>query len=158
MKVNHFKKIIGLSVLMAAQASAVPWCHNGTIVQVASVNWSGATTVAMAGGITAPPSVSDPDRYQVFHATNNYCQSYAGGGGPIWGPSVPGAGSVTTIQTAPYILTNTVNNYDLSMGVSFNCKKCYAIPPLVAIKDFKQIAPLPGTEGKEEYEEVVRDR
>ncbi|MCB1581616.1 MAG: hypothetical protein R3E90_15070 [Marinicella sp.] len=158
MNIRKLKLALGLSVIVTAQASAVPWCHGGTIVEVANVVWSGSTTIAMASGYTAPPSVVDEDRYQVFHATHDYCQSYAGGGGPIWWNNVPGAGSVNTITYAPYILTNTVNDYDLSMGVSFKCKKCYSIPPLSAVKDFRTVAPLPGTEGKAEYEEYVRDK
>lgn len=156
-----FKKALlslGLSSFIAVQAVAVPWCHRGTIVEVADVTWSGATATAMASSIPVPVSVADPERYQIFHATNDYCESYAGGGGPIWWNNVPGVGTVNTIPYAPYILTNTVNNYDLSMGVSFTCEKCYAIAPYEAIKDFKELAPLPGTEGKVRYERKVEDR
>lgn len=116
---------------------------------------SGCTTVAMASPIPAPPSVIDPDRYQVFHATDNFCQGYAGGGGPPWGDPVPGSGSVRTIITGPNILTNTVNDYDLSMGVSFKCEKCYTIPPYEKVRDFELAEPLPDTEGKTLYETAV---
>lgn len=158
MKIKKLKTALGLTVLIASQASAVPWCHRGTIVEVADVVWSGSTTVAMGSAYTAPPSVVDEDRYQVFHATNDYCQSYAGGGGPIWWNNVPGAGTVNTIPYAPYILTNTVNDYDLSMGVSFKCEKCYSIPPYEVIHDFELAKPMTGTEGKLEYERKVQDR
>ena len=155
MKKFTVKAIAVLGVIASGHAAAVPWCHGGTIVEVANVSWSGATTVAMASPIPAPPSVLDPERYQVFHATDNFCQSYAGGGGPPWGNPVPGAGSVRTIITGPHILTNTVNDYALSMGVSFKCEKCYTIPPYEKLQDFELAEPLPDTEGKTLYETVV---
>lgn len=152
------KAIVLCGVMASGHAAAVPWCHGGTIVEVANVTWSGDTTVAMASVIPAPPSVVDPDRYQVFHATSNFCQGYAGGGGPIWGNPVSGAGSVRTIITGPFILTNTVNNYDLSMGVSFKCEKCYTLPPYEEVRDYDFAAPMAGTEGKTQYEVFVPDR
>jgi len=158
MKIKSIKLILGLSVFIAGSASAVPWCHGGTIVNVATVNWSGITTDAMASGIPVPPNVNDPERYQVHHAAANYCSTYQGGGGPIFGPHVPGSGSVSSIITGPYILTNTVNNYELSMGLSFNCEKCYSIPPLKEVIDFERVMPLPGTEGNVKYERIIEKR
>jgi hypothetical protein len=158
MKINKKLAIIALTSIVTFQASAVPWCHRGTIVTVANVSWNGSTNVAMSSGIAVPPGVSDAERYQVFYSTNNYCQAYAGGGGPTWGWSVPGAGSVSTFTTGPYVLTNTVNNYDLNMGVSFNCKKCYSIAPYYEHKEMKHLEPMPGTEGNAEYNEEVRER
>lgn len=155
MKKVILKSLVVLGVMASGHAAAVPWCHGGTIVEVANVTWSGTTTVAMASGIPVPPTISDPDRYQVFHATNNYCQGYAGGGGPVWGNPVPGSGTVRTITTGPYILTNTVNDYDLSMGVSFKCEKCYTTPPYEVIYDYERAEPMVGTEGKTAYETEV---
>ncbi len=155
MKIKH--TLLGiLGVLAAGHAMAVPWCHRGTIVTVATVNWSGATTVANSPACGFP--TLDPDRCAVFHSTNNYCQTYAGGGGPSWPWSVPGAGTVSTHITGPYILTNTVNNYDLSMGVSFQCKKCYSIPPFHEHHELEMVSPFPGIIGLDEYMEKVEPR
>lgn len=143
------------AIALATQVTAVPWCHKGTVVTVATVSWSGATASAVAGAITAPPGHPDPERYQIFHATDNYCQSFAGGGGPMWGPIVPGAGTVTTQTTGPNVLTNTVNDYSLAMGVTFRCKKCYATPPYVQIHELAEFKPFGGLEIKEKYERKI---
>ncbi len=158
MKMNTLKIILGMSVFIAGSASAVPWCHGGTIVDVATVNWSGYVTENMAGSIPVPPLVDSPARYQAYHAAHNYCSTYQGGGGPIFGPSVPGAGSVSSVITGPHVLTNTVNNYELSMGLSFKCEKCYSIAPYKQIFDFELAKPLPGTEGNAKYERTIEKR
>ena len=145
-------------MLLGFHAYAVPWCHKGTVVTVANVNWNGATNVAMSSGIPVPPNISDPERFQVFHSTHNYCSAYSGGGGPTWPGSPSGVGSVITVTTGPNVLTNTVNDYSLEMGVSFLCKKCYAIPPYQVHKELERYEPMIGTEGNDEYNEVIRDK
>lgn len=157
MKLKHKLMTVGLGMVIGVQANAVPWCHRGTIVTVANVNWSGATNVAMSSGIPVPPGHSDPERYQVFHSTHNFCSAYSGGGGPSWPWPVPGSGSVRTVTTGPFILTNTVNNYELNMGVSFSCDKCYSLPPYQQVHELQHARALPGTEGTEEYQKRVRE-
>lgn len=156
MKLRNKLMTVGFGMVIGFQAYAVPWCHQGSIVTVANVTWNGTTTTAMSSGIPVPPSVTDPERYQVFHSTHNFCNTYSGGGGPSWPWNVPGAGSVRTVTTSPFILTNTVNNYELNMGVGFSCQKCYSLPPYQEIHELRLAKPLIGTEGTEEYIEKVR--
>ena len=117
--------IAGLTA--ATSASAVPWCHGGTIVTVADVQWNHADLLYQTQNITAPPNVYNEDYYLAWTAGSNYCQSYAGGAGPNLG--VPGNGSVNFVPYAPFSFTNTLS-YQLHGGLSFECEKCYAIPPM----------------------------
>ncbi|MCX7545819.1 hypothetical protein [Marinicella gelatinilytica] len=158
MKIKSLKLMLGLSVFIAGSVSAETWCNGGTIVNVATVNWTGTVNENIAGNIIVPPGNNDPERYQAQHAAANYCSTYKGGGGPTFGPVVTGAGSVSTIITGPFTYTNTTNNYELYMGLNFECKKCYSIPPYKEIFELKIVKPLPGTEGNAEYERVIEKR
>jgi len=155
---NKIKSFIGISILISSHAMSQPWCNHGTISEVANVVWSGATTTAMAGGIAVPPIAIDPARYQVKQAVTDYCETYAGGGGPRWAKfMVPGAGSVDWDIYAPSSFNTYGTTYNLNMGVSFKCEKCYAVPPYSQIHNFERFSPLAGTEGKAEYETQVEE-
>ncbi len=80
-------------------------------------------------------------------------------GGTSWPWSVSDAGSVSKVYTGPYTLTNSLEGYELSMGVSFSCEKCYSMPIYQRVKELRQVRPLPGTEGTLLYQrEVKRQR
>lgn len=113
-------------MIASGNAQAVPWCHGGTIVTVADVQWSHADLLNETQGMTVPINVINADQYLASQAGNNYCQTYAGGGGP---GSVPGNGTVMFDAYAPYTFTNTYY-YQLQDGLEFECNKCYAVPPL----------------------------
>ena len=117
--------------LMSGAATAVPWCHKGTIVQIADVSWSQAQILANFSG-SIPPSVYDPEYYVTYTATHAYASTFAGGGGGFGGYSVPGSGQVRVKPYAPYTYTNMVGpgHYFTSQGVQFKLEKCYTIPPL----------------------------
>lgn len=120
---------VGAALLSSGAAQAVPWCHGGTIVEIADVNWSQAQILANFTG-SVPGGVLDPEVYKTFHATHNYAQTFAGGGGGFGGYSVPGSGQVRVSVYAPYTYTNMVGPgyYYTSQGVSFKLDKCYTIP------------------------------
>lgn len=122
---------VGATFLLSNAAQAVPWCHKGTIVQIADVTWSQAQILANFTG-TVPSGVLDPEVYTTFHATHNYAQTFSGGGGGFGGYSVPGSGQVRVVPYAPYSYTNMVGpgNYFTSQGVSFKLDKCYTIAPM----------------------------
>lgn len=117
--------------MFSSVAQAVPWCHGGTIVQIADVTWSEAQINANFTG-SVPSGVADPEVYVTFHATHNYANTFAGGGGGFGGWSVPGSGQVRVIPYAPYTYTNMVGPgyYFTSQGVSFKMEKCYSIAPM----------------------------
>lgn len=143
------KKLLALSVGMAmlsGVAQAVPWCHKGTIVEIADVNWSESQILANFTG-SVPGGVADPEVYKTFHATHNYANTFAGGGGGFGGYSVPGSGQVRVRAYAPYTYTNMVGPgyYFTSQGVSFKMDKCYTIPPLTHHHEVKFVEP--GDEG-----------
>merc|ERR1719167_1504165 len=117
-----------IAVLLVGSVCAVPPC---TFQTFGPFNWSGGVATTLGGAITPDPAVSDPDRYQIWHATNNFCQKFATQPPSWWSNNVPGAGTVTNVITGPWLLTNTVNDYSLSMGVSFKCKRCNAGPVLM---------------------------
>ncbi|GGI90587.1 hypothetical protein GCM10007978_30300 [Shewanella hanedai] len=123
-------------------AQAVPWCHRGTIVQIADVNWSQAQIMANFTG-SIPGGVADTEVYTTYHSTNNYGNTFAGGGGGFGGYSVPGSGQVRVIHYAPYTLTNMVGPgyYFTSQGVKFKLDKCYTIPPLMEHKEVAMFEP-----------------
>lgn len=128
------KRVIALTLgagLLSTAASAVPWCHRGTVVQIADVSWTEAQILANFTG-SVPSGVADPEYYKTFTATHNYASSFAGGGGGFGGYSVPGSGQVKVVPYAPYTYTNMVGPgyYFTSQGVKFKLKKCYTIPPL----------------------------
>ncbi len=143
------KKLLALSVgvaMFSGMAQAVPWCHKGTIVEIADVNWSQSQILANFTG-SVPGGVLDPEVYTTFHATHNYANTFAGGGGGFGGYSVPGSGQVRVIPYAPYSYTNMVGpgHYYTSQGVSFKLDKCYTIPPLTHHHEVKFVEP--GGEG-----------
>lgn len=128
--------LIKLSALFLATsavpiAQAVPWCHGGTIVEFADVNWSESQILANFSG-PIPGGVADPQYYITATATHNYAQTFVGGGGGFGGYSVPGSGQVRVRHYAPYTFTNMVGPgyYDTSQGVKFKMDKCYTIPPM----------------------------
>ncbi len=130
------------AALLSTTASAVPWCHRGTIVEIADVNWSQAQILAnFSGGI--PSGVLDPEYYTTYTATHNYAAGFAGGGGGFGGYSVPGSGQVRVTPYAPYTYTNMVGpgHYYTSQGVSFKMEKCYTIPPLTAHLEVRELEP-----------------
>ncbi len=132
-------------------ADAVPWCHKGTIVQVANITLSGSTLSSMSAGLTVPMGVSNPDYYKAYTVGANMCTTYSGGGG--YG-NVPGKGTVRFVAYSPYSFTNGFD-FNISQGLSFKCDKCYAIPPLMEIHMMKRkrvkFKPLEGISGVEKY-------
>jgi hypothetical protein len=139
------KKLLGIAIgatLLSSAAQAVPWCHQGTIVEIADVNWSGAQIAANYTG-PAPVGVYDLEVYKTFTATHNYASGFAGGGGGFGGYSVPGSGQVKVVAYAPNPYTNMVGpgNYYTSHGVSFKLQKCYTIPPLTIHHELAEVSP-----------------
>ncbi|NVJ59945.1 MAG: hypothetical protein HWE27_06115 [Gammaproteobacteria bacterium] len=126
--------------LLSTAVNAVPWCHKGTIVQIADVNWSQAQIMANFTG-PVPSGVIDPEYYTTFTATHNYASTFAGGGGGFGGYSVPGSGQVKVETYAPYTYTNMVGPgyYYTSQGVKFRLKKCYTIPPMTQHHEIARI-------------------
>ncbi|MCO7224719.1 hypothetical protein [Pleionea sp. CnH1-48] len=148
---NNLRKLFVVTAMtLSGAASAVPWCHGGTIVEIANISWtqSGINT-HFTGPI--PGGVVDPQRYIAWEASHNYAGYFAGGGG--WG-NVPGKGQVRVRPYAPYTYTNMVSGYHTSQGLSFKLDKCYATPPLVEIKEKEKLEvlkPLDGIDGMERY-------
>ena len=126
-------------------ANAVPWCHQGTIVQIADVSWNQSQILANFTG-SIPTGVTDPEHYITFTATHNYANTFAGGGGGFGGYSVPGSGQVKVEAYAPYSYTNMVGpgNYFTSQGVQFKLKKCYTIPPMTIQHEFVALDDISG--------------
>ena len=168
--------LLKLSALMlaasAAQiAHAVPWCHGGTIVQIADVTWSQSQIMANFSG-SIPGGVSDPEYYTTATATYNYAQTFAGGGGGFGGYSVPGSGQVRVRHYAPYTFTNMVGPgyYFTSQGIQFKLDKCYTIPPMMVHHKLEvafpqdpggddiQVTPLEGLEEMPRYWRESRER
>lgn len=156
---------LAASALLSLSAQAVPWCHRGTIVQIADVNWSEAQILANFYG-SVPGSVLDPEVYKTSHATNNYASTFAGGGGGFGGYSVPGSGTVRVTHYDPYTLTNMVGPgyYFTSHGVKFKLHKCYTIPPMVEVRELAIVEspesgigfkPLRGVEAIKEYWQIT---
>lgn len=150
------------ATFLSSVAQAVPWCHKGTIVQIANVNWTGAQIAANFTG-TVPGGVADAEVYKTFTATHNYAQTFAGGGGGFGGYSVPGSGQVRVVPYAPYTYTNMVGPgyYYTSQGVSFKLDKCYTIAPMTQHHEVHELSlddgsgivvkPLDGLEKLELY-------
>ncbi|WP_394393227.1 hypothetical protein [Shewanella woodyi] len=143
---KYIKAATALTVLaclgISSIAQAVPWCHRGTIVQIADVTWNQAQIMANFTG-SIPGGVADTEVYTTYHSTNNYANTFAGGGGGFGGFSVPGSGQVRVIHYAPYTLTNMVGPgyYYTSQGVKFKLDKCYTIPPLMEHKEVARFEP-----------------
>ncbi len=125
--------IAAASMAVSSIAQAVPWCHRGTIVQIADVTWSQSQIMANFTG-SIPGSVTDPEHYVTFTATHNYASGFVGGGGGFGGYSVPGSGEVIVVPYAPNSYINVVGPgaYFTSQGVSFKMRKCYTVAPLTA--------------------------
>lgn len=117
--------VLGLGAVSTAHA--VPWCHRGHIQTVASYQLDGAALANFAAqqGITN-------DQWAASYAAHLTCQVHAGWNGPSFG--VPGAGQVLGLPTAPSQLLSG-NGYSMSMGVSFDCQKCFPLRPLKPIRD-----------------------
>ncbi|PAJ76370.1 hypothetical protein CJF42_00260 [Pseudoalteromonas sp. NBT06-2] len=147
--------IAGSTLLLSAVAEAVPWCHRGTIVQIANVSWSEAQILANYTG-SIPGGVSDPQYYITAMATNNYANTFAGGGGGFGGYSVPGSGQVSVHPYAPYTYTNMVGPgyYFTSQGIKFKLNKCYTIPPMTHHKELQRFEPDVGGIIFEPYSEI----
>lgn len=146
------------ATLMAGTASAVPWCHGGTIVEIADVSWSEAQILANFTG-PVPSGVLDPESYTTFTATHNYAATFAGGGGGFGGYSVPGSGQVRVNPYAPYTYTNMVGpgHYYTNQGVQFKLFKCYTIPPLTVHHEVARLEPNDGGSGivVKPYEKLI---
>ena len=145
------KKLLALSVgvaMFSGVAQAVPWCHKGTIVEIADVSWTQSQILANFTG-SVPAGVYDPESYITHTATHNYASTFAGGGGGFGGYSVPGSGQVRVIPYAPYTYTNMVGPgyYFTSQGVKFKLDKCYTIPPLTHHHEVELEFAEPGTGG-----------
>lgn len=145
MKHLHLKHTIGLVLIITAFstsiANAVPWCHNGTIVQIADVSWGESSIIAnYPGSIPGdiPPWVTtDVDHHITFEATHQYASGFAGGGGGFGGYSVPGSGQVKVDVYAPSTYLTAPSWYNTSQGVQFKLRKCYTIPPMTAVKELR---------------------
>ena len=72
MKNNRIKKTIGMAIIAAGLSSsiaqAVPWCHQGTIVQIADVNWGESSILANYPGVVPPWVVGNVDMHITFMA------------------------------------------------------------------------------------------
>ncbi|MCX7552281.1 hypothetical protein OS175_00195 [Marinicella sp. S1101] len=163
MKKFNLKKSITAALvitgLSASLAHAVPWCHQGTIVQIADVNWGESSIIAnYPGSIPAdiPPWVTgNVDMHITFMATHTYASGFAGGGGGFGGYSVPGSGQVKVYAYAPYNYITAPSLYSTAQGVQFKLKKCYTIPPMVAVKELRELE-LPWSPGGQDNPVSVR--
>lgn len=102
--------LLVLGCVSAAQAQRP--CYPGTVVNVGpaqSLSPVQLSTWLATYGV--PAGVSDPHAYVAFHATDQRCKA------------LYGSGSWAQI-TGPYTLTNMINSYNISQGVTFQCKKC----------------------------------
>lgn len=96
----------------APAAMAVPPCWPGSVVNVGPAQSLTPTQLSTWWATYGVPSgVSDPNAYVAFHATDQRCKALYGSG--AWAQI-----------TGPYSLTNMVNSYSISQGVTFQCKKC----------------------------------
>lgn len=93
-------------------AMAVPPCWPGSVVNVGPAqSLTPAQLSAWWATHGVPSGVSDPNAYVAYHATDQRCKALYGSG--AWAQI-----------TGPYSLTNMINSYSISQGVSFQCKKC----------------------------------
>ena len=118
------------SALLSNVAQAVPWCHHGTIVQIADVNWTEAQILAnYTGTYPTPTYVIDAQVYITYNASQSYANGFVGGGGAFGGYSVPGSGEVRVIPYAPNSFINMVGPgyYYTNQGIRFKLDKCYTI-------------------------------
>jgi hypothetical protein len=139
------KKLIFSAIaatFLSSVVQAVPWCHRGTIVQIADVQWTQAQILANFTG-SVPGGVADPEVYKTSTATYNYASTFTGGGGGFGGYSVPSSGQVRVIPYAPYTYTNMIGPgyYFTSQGVKFKLEKCYTIPPMTEHLEVARLNP-----------------
>lgn len=150
MKNHQLKTTVGMMIIAAGLSStiaqAVPWCHQGTIVQIADVNWGESSILANYPGVVPPWVVGNVDMHITFMSTNQYASGFAGGGGGFGGYSVPGSGQVKVYAYAPHNYITAPSLYSTSEGVKFKMKKCYTIPPMTQHHELSEIA-LPWTPG-----------
>jgi hypothetical protein len=109
-------KRLMLSALLALAcvptAMAVPPCWPGSVVNVGPAQYLNPAQLSTWWATNGVPSgVSNPHAYVAFHATDQRCKA------------LYGSGSWAQI-TGPYSLTNTLNGYTISQGVTFQCRKC----------------------------------
>lgn len=152
MKNKTFKKTISLILITAGLSSTIAqadiWCKNGTIVQIADVNWGESSIIAnYPGSIPAdiPAWVFNAnivDMHITDTSTHQYAAGFAGGGGGFGGFSVPGSGQVKVYPYAPHNYITAPSLYSTSEGVKFIIKKCYTIPPMTGHHELRDF-PLP---------------
>ncbi len=154
MKNNTFKKSISLLIVAAGLSSsvaqAVTWCHGGTIVQIADVNWGESSIIANYPG-SIPGDiplwvVGNVNIHITSTSTNQYANGFAGGGGGFGGYSVANSGEVKVEAYAPHNYITAPSLYSTAEGVKFKLKKCYTIPPMTAVRERHEIA-LPWNPG-----------
>lgn len=114
-------------IMAAGSVQADIWCNGGTVMTVADVEWDYADLLNYTQNIVAPPNAYNPDMYVASEAAQNYCGTYAGGGGPHWS-LVPGSGSVSHEIYAPD--PYSPDYYQLQEGLAFECNKCYTYAPV----------------------------
>lgn len=150
MKNNSLKKSISMIIIAAGLSStiaqAVPWCHQGTIVQIADVNWGESSITANYPGVVPPWVVGNVDMHITFMSTHQYASGFAGGGGGFGGYSVPGSGQVKVYAYAPHNYITAPSLYSTAEGVKFKLKKCYTIPPMTVLHELREVE-LPWTPG-----------
>lgn len=148
MKNKKLKKTIGLMIVAAGLSStiaqAVPWCHQGTIVQIADVNWGESSIIAnypgSIPGDIPPWVVGNVDMHITFMSTHQYASGFAGGGGGFGGYSVPNSGQVKVYAYAPHNYITAPSLYSTAEGVKFKLKKCYTIPPMTVVHELYEVA------------------
>ena len=142
MKNNRLKKTIGMAIIAAGLSSsiaqAVPWCHQGTIVQIADVNWGESSILANYPGVVPPWVVGNVDMHITFMSTHEYASGFVGGGGGFGGYSVPGSGQVKVYAYAPHNYITAPSLYSTAEGVKFKLKKCYTIPPMTELHELRE--------------------
>lgn len=126
-------------IISCANTQAIPWCHGGTIVQIADVNWNQSSIEANYPGIL-PDSIPDwvvgnVNMHITFVSTNNYASTFIGGGGGFGDYSVSDSGDVRVIPYAPHNYITAPSLYNISEGVRFRIQKCYTIPPMTAVTE-----------------------
>ena len=105
--------LFALLVLGCAPAAmAVPPCWPGSVVNAGPAQYlSPAQLSAWWATNGVPAGVADPNAYVAFHASDQRCKALYGS-------------SAWAKVTGPYSLTNMINSYSISQGVSFQCQKC----------------------------------
>lgn len=145
-KMKLTKKTCSLFLMMSwINVQAVPWCHNGTIVQIADVSWNESSIEANYPG-TLPDSIPDwvvgnVNMHIAFVSTNHYASTFIGGGGGFGDYTVSNSGDVRVEAYGPHNYITAPSLYHISQGVQFKIKKCYTVPPMTAVKERFQFSP-----------------